>query len=37
MERPIESLGPHMVPISLYKDISAELRIRVDREEVGED
>ncbi len=37
LERPIDSLGPHMVPISLYKDISVELRIRVDREEVGED
>ena len=37
LERPIETLGPHMVLISLYKDISVELRIRVDREEIRED
>jgi len=37
LEHPIETLGPHMVPISLYKDISVDLRIRVDREEIKED
>jgi large subunit ribosomal protein L9 len=32
LERPIETLGPHVVTIGLYKDISAELRLRVDEE-----
>jgi len=30
---PIETLGPHAVTIHLYKDITVELRIRVDSEE----
>ncbi|MEW5825224.1 MAG: 50S ribosomal protein L9 [Candidatus Bipolaricaulota bacterium] len=29
---PIETLGPHTATISLYKDISVEVRIRVDEE-----
>lgn len=33
MERPIETLGPHGVSINLYKDITVEIRIRVDAEE----
>ncbi|MGB2982387.1 MAG: 50S ribosomal protein L9 [Candidatus Bipolaricaulia bacterium] len=32
LERPIETLGPHSVTINLYKDISVEVRIRVDEE-----
>jgi len=32
LERPIETLGPHSVKISLYKDIAVELRVRVDEE-----
>ena len=32
LERPIETLGPHAVTINLYKDISVEVRIRVDEE-----
>jgi large subunit ribosomal protein L9 len=32
LERPIETLGPHAVKISLYKDIAVELRVRVDGE-----
>lgn len=32
LPRPIETLGPHAVTISLYKDISVELRVRVDKE-----
>ena len=32
LSHPIETLGPHAVTISLYKDITVELRIRVDVE-----
>jgi large subunit ribosomal protein L9 len=32
MEAPIETLGPHAVTVSLYKDIVVELRVRVDEE-----
>ena len=32
MEHPIERLGPHAVTINLYKDISVEVRIRIDEE-----
>jgi large subunit ribosomal protein L9 len=32
LEHPIETLGPHAVTISLYKDISVELRLRIDAE-----
>lgn len=32
LPHPIETLGPHAVTITLYKDITAELRIRVDAE-----
>ena len=35
MERPIETLGPHGVRINLYKDITVELRIRVDDEDAN--
>jgi large subunit ribosomal protein L9 len=37
MERPIEVLGPHSVTINLYKDISVEIRIRVDEEGAKEE
>ena len=37
MERPIEVLGPHSVTINLYKDISVEVRIRVDEEGAKEE
>jgi large subunit ribosomal protein L9 len=37
LERPIETLGPHSVTINLYKDISVELRIRVDEEGAKEE
>ncbi|HUT87395.1 MAG TPA: 50S ribosomal protein L9 [Candidatus Heimdallarchaeota archaeon] len=30
LEHPIETLGPHAVTISLYKDITVELRVRVE-------
>jgi len=33
LEAPIETLGPHAVDISLYKDIAVEVRLRVDPEE----
>lgn len=32
LEHPIETLGPHVVTISLYKDISVEVRIQIDGE-----
>jgi large subunit ribosomal protein L9 len=32
MEHSIETLGPHAVTISLYKDITVEVRVRVDGE-----
>ncbi len=32
MEHSIESLGPHAVTIGLYKDITVEVRVRVDGE-----
>lgn len=32
MKSPIETLGPHAVTINLYKDISVEMRVRVDEE-----
>ena len=32
LEHPIEMLGPHAVTVSLYKDISVEVRIQVDEE-----
>jgi len=37
LERPIETLGPHSVTINLYKDISVDVRIRVDEEEQKEE
>ena len=37
LERPIETLGQHSVTINLYKDISAEVRIRVDEEGAKEE
>ncbi|MBN1858490.1 50S ribosomal protein L9 [Candidatus Bipolaricaulota bacterium] len=36
-EQPIETLGPHAVTISLYKDITVEVRVRVDEEGVKEE
>lgn len=36
-DEPIETLGPHAVTIGLYKDISVEVRIRVDEEGVKEE
>lgn len=33
LDKPIETLGPHAVTIHLYRDITVELRIRVDSEE----
>ncbi len=36
-EQPIDTLGPHAVTINLYKDISVELRVRVDEEGVKEE
>ncbi|MGD9675080.1 MAG: 50S ribosomal protein L9 [Candidatus Bipolaricaulia bacterium] len=32
MEGTIEALGPHVVTISLYKEISVDVRVRVDEE-----
>ncbi len=32
LERPIDTLGPHTVTVTLHKDVTAELRIRVDKE-----
>ena len=32
MEGSIETLGPHAVTVSLYKDIAVEVRVRVDEE-----
>lgn len=32
LERPIETLGPHSVTVSLYKEIAVEVRVRVDEE-----
>ncbi len=32
MATPIDTLGPHAVTVNLYKDISAEVRVRVDEE-----
>lgn len=37
MERPIETLGPHVVTIGLYGAISAELRVQVAEEGAKED
>ena len=37
LEAPIESLGPHSVTISLYKDISVDVRIQVDEEGAKEE
>jgi large subunit ribosomal protein L9 len=37
LDRPIETLGPHSVAISLYKDISVDVRIRVDEEDSKEE
>ena len=37
LHEPIETLGPHAVTIHLYKDITVELRIRVDSEEDTEE
>ncbi len=36
-EQPIETLGAHAVTIGLYKDISVDVRIRVDEEGVKEE
>lgn len=35
MERPIETLGPHMVTINLYKGIAADIRVQVNDEAAG--
>ena len=32
LERPIDTLGPHSVTVTLHKDVTAELRVRVDKE-----
>ena len=32
MERPIETLGPHVVAINLYKGIMADVRVQVNEE-----
>jgi large subunit ribosomal protein L9 len=32
LERPIDTLGPHTVTVNLHKDVTAGLRIRVDKE-----
>jgi len=32
MERPIETLGPHVITINLYKGISADVRVQVNEE-----
>ena len=32
MERPIETLGAHTVTLNLHKDVTVELRVRVDKE-----
>jgi len=37
LERPIETLGAHSVTINLYKDISVDVRIRVDEEDAKEE
>jgi len=37
LDRPIERLGPHAVRINLYRDISAEVRVRVDEEGTQEE
>jgi large subunit ribosomal protein L9 len=37
LENPIETLGPHSVTINLYKDITVEVRIRVDEEDAEEE
>lgn len=37
LEHPIETLGPHSVTINLYKDITVEVRIRVDEEGAKEE
>lgn len=36
-ERPIDALGPHSVTIALYKDISVNVRVRVDEEGAKEE
>lgn len=36
LEHPIETLGPHAVSISLYKDIDVDLRVQVNEEGVEE-
>jgi len=37
LERPIETLGPHSVTINLYKDITVDVRVRVDEEGAKEE
>jgi len=37
LERPIERLGPHAVRINLYRDISVDVRVRVDEEGVPQE
>ena len=37
LEHPIEALGPHVVTIALYKEISAEVRIQVNEEGAKEE
>ena len=34
---PIETLGPHAVTVNLYRDISVDIRVRVDEEGVKEE
>ena len=37
LDHPIETLGPHSVTISLYKDIAVEVRILVNEEGAGDE
>jgi len=37
LEHPIETLGPHAVTISLYKDIAVDVRLQVDEEGAKEE
>ena len=32
MDRTIDTLGPHTVTLNLHKDVTVELRVRVDKE-----
>jgi len=37
LEHPIEALGPHAVTVALYKDISVDVRIQVNKEGAKEE